>query len=88
MSDDGLAKSRRSRVSLPKITALLDDPRYVASADPAGTVAEQAAMRVWQALQDVGVIPADKPMPQAGTGTEIQRRAVLCRGRTLPRRAT
>ena len=43
MSDDslsftvplsGLAKSRRARVSLPKITALLDDPRYAASAEP------------------------------------------------------
>ena len=30
----GLAKSRRVRVSLPKITALLDDPRYAASAEP------------------------------------------------------
>ena len=30
----GLAKSRRARVSLPKITALLDDPRYAASAEP------------------------------------------------------
>ena len=27
----GLAKSRRARVSLPKITALLDDPRYAAA---------------------------------------------------------
>ena len=27
----GLAKSRRARVSLPKITALLDDPRYAVS---------------------------------------------------------
>ena len=30
----GLAKSRRARVSLPKITALLGDPRYAASAEP------------------------------------------------------
>ena len=43
MSDDslsfivplsGLAKSRRARVSLPKITALLDDPRYSRSSEP------------------------------------------------------
>jgi len=30
----GLAKSRRARVSLPKITALLDDQRYAVSAEP------------------------------------------------------
>ena len=29
----GLAKSRRARVSLPKITALLDDPSYAASSE-------------------------------------------------------
>ena len=26
---------------------------------------ERAAMRVWQALQDAGVVPVDKPMPPA-----------------------
>ena len=43
MSDDslsftvplsGLAKSRRARVSLPKITALRDDPRYSGISEP------------------------------------------------------